>query len=217
MSKGERTRQMILERVAPLFNCQGYFGASLSDIMQQTGLEKGGIYNHFASKEQLALEAFDYAIARVRQVTRQALSDKKHAVERLYALISVFTAMIEDPPVAGGCPILNTAIEADDAQPALRARARHAMDEWFVTMRRILTKGIARHEIRPDVDIEAFATLFVATLEGGIMLSKLYGDPIYVRRCATYLTHYIETQLRAEQDQQTQIELSEEEIRSHQQ
>jgi len=61
MSKGEQTREMILAQAAQLFSRQGFFGSSLSDIMQETGLEKGGIYNHFSSKEQLALEAFDYA------------------------------------------------------------------------------------------------------------------------------------------------------------
>ncbi len=43
MSKGEQTKERILERAAQLFNQQGYFGSSLSDIMHETGLEKGGI------------------------------------------------------------------------------------------------------------------------------------------------------------------------------
>src|SRR5436305_10867326 len=79
MGKGEQTRAMILARVAPLFNQQGYFGSSLSDIMQQTGLEKGGIYNHFKSKEQLALQAFDYSYALLDQRIRTVLAGKKHA------------------------------------------------------------------------------------------------------------------------------------------
>src|SRR6266853_5930104 len=108
MSKGEETRERILARSAQLFNRQGYFGASLTDIMRETGLEKGGIYNHFASKEQLALEAFDYAYTLVSQRTRLALADKKHAVARLYAILTVFQSLVDDPPVAGGCPILNT-------------------------------------------------------------------------------------------------------------
>src|SRR5947209_13729400 len=114
MSKGEETRERILARSAQLFNRQGYFGSSLADIMRETGLEKGGIYNHFSSKEQLALEAFDYAYELVEQRVRQALTGKKHAVERLVAILSVFQSIADDPPVAGGCPILNTAIEADD-------------------------------------------------------------------------------------------------------
>ena len=120
MSKGEQTREMILAQAAQLFSRQGYFGSSLSDIMHETGLEKGGIYNHFSSKEQLALEAFDHVIALLEQRIRRLLSGKTHAIDRLLALVSHFQSLLDDPIVVGGCPILNTAIEADDAHPALR-------------------------------------------------------------------------------------------------
>lgn len=197
MSKGEQTREMILARAAQLFSRQGYFGSSLSDIMYETGLEKGGIYNHFASKEQLALEAFDYAVDLVGQRTRLALAGKVNAIERLQAIITVFQWLLEDPALAGGCPILNTAIEADDAQPALRDRARNAMDNWRATIHRIVQKGIARQEIRPEVDADALATLLIATLEGAIMLSKLYGDAVHMRCAVDHLTSYIDTNVRA--------------------
>ena len=61
MRKGEETRHEIIRKAAPIFNQKGYEGAALSDLMEATGLEKGGIYRHFDSKQQLAAEAFDYA------------------------------------------------------------------------------------------------------------------------------------------------------------
>jgi TetR/AcrR family transcriptional repressor of nem operon len=197
VSKGEQTREMILTRAAQLFSRQGYFGSSLSDIMHETGLEKGGIYNHFASKEQLALEAFDFAVELVSQRTRFALAGKVNAIDRLLAIITVFQGLVEDPALAGGCPILNTAIEADDAQPTLRDRARNAMDNWRATIHRIVQKGIARQEIRPEVDADTLATLLIATLEGAIMLSKLYGDTVHMRCAVDHLTSYIDTNVRA--------------------
>ncbi len=197
MTKGEQTREMILERAAPLFNQQGYFGSSLSDLMRVTGLEKGGIYNHFASKEQLALEAFDYAFGVHTQHMRMALANKKHAVERLHGLIAYFLEIIENPPVPGGCPILNTAVESDDAHPALRDRARRGMNELRGTLERILRRGIERQEIRPDVDVAAITTVFIATMEGAVMLSKLYQDPLYVRQAGEHLGRYIDTELRS--------------------
>jgi TetR/AcrR family transcriptional regulator, transcriptional repressor for nem operon len=54
MRKGEQTRQEIIRKAAPIFNQRGYDGAALSELMRATGLEKGGIYRHFKSKEQLA-------------------------------------------------------------------------------------------------------------------------------------------------------------------
>src|SRR5256884_4700278 len=193
MSKGEQTREMILAQAAQLFSRQGYFGSSLSDIMQETGLGKGGIYNHFSSKEQLALEAFDYAYGLVQERVRQALAGKLNAIERLLAIVSVFQGEVEDPPVAGGCPILNTAIEADDANELLRDRARSAMDDWRATIHRIVNKGIERQQIRPGVDADEVASILIATLEGAIMLSNLYKDPTYMQRAADHMERYIET------------------------
>jgi len=193
MSKGEETREKILARSAQLFNRQGYFGASLADIMRETGLEKGGIYNHFSSKEQLALEAFDYAYELVRQRVRLALAGKFNAIERLLAIVSVFQSITDDPPVAGGCPILNTAIEADDANEVLRDRARAAMDDWRATIHRIVHKGIERQEIRRAIDADEVASILIVTLEGAVMLSNLYKDPVHMHRAAAHMTRYIET------------------------
>ena len=64
-TKGAATRQRIVELAAPVFNQRGYVGASMRDLVDATGLEKGGIYNHFGSKEQLALEAYDHAMSLV--------------------------------------------------------------------------------------------------------------------------------------------------------
>lgn len=197
MSKGTQTKEMILERCAQLFSKQGYFGSSLADIMHETGLEKGGIYNHFDSKEQLALESFDYAFSLLQQRMKLALEGKTHAVERLYAILTYFQSLLEEPVIVGGCPILNTAIEADDAQPALRERALHAMDSLRDTIERIVAKGIRREEIRPEIDVAACATLFIATLEGAIMMSKLYRDTVHMQRAVEHLRWYIDTQMQA--------------------
>ena len=51
-TKGQQTRQAIVEKAAPLFNKKGFEGTSLSDLMQATGLQKGGIYRHFSGKEE---------------------------------------------------------------------------------------------------------------------------------------------------------------------
>jgi AcrR family transcriptional regulator len=193
MSKGEQTRERILASSAQLFNRQGYFGASLADIMRETGLEKGGIYNHFSSKEQLALESFDYAYGLIQERVRQALSGKFNAIERLLAIVTVFQGILEDPQVAGGCPILNTAIEADDANEVLRDRARSAMDNWRTTIHRIVNKGKERQQIRPGVDADEVASILIATLEGAIMLSNLYKDPLHIQRAADHIAHYIQS------------------------
>lgn len=71
MPKAKETKEKIVKQAAELFNQQGYAGSSISDIMRATGLQKGGIYNHFHSKQELALAAFDFASQQTSTVGRR--------------------------------------------------------------------------------------------------------------------------------------------------
>lgn len=195
-SKGERTREYIIQRAAEVFNTHGYAGTSLSDIMRLTGLEKGGIYNHFSSKDELAFAAFDYALGMQTERMRALFREHKHAVSRLIALIGYYFELARGEGIMGGCPILNTAIEADDAYPELKARARTAMRDLVDTVRRTLEKGKERGEIRDDADSEHAATFFVATMEGALMMAKLYEDETPLQTAETQIRAYIESALR---------------------
>lgn len=196
MSKGALTREKILERAAPVFNTRGYAGASLAGLMEATGLQKGGIYNHFGSKEELAAAAFDYAVARIQERFAAALRGRRGSRARLRAFLEFFRAYAANPPVAGGCPILNTAAEHDDGNPLLRRKAREAMDQWRQFLRRTVERGRAAGEFRAGVDPEHVATIFIATLEGAVLLAKLYRDPAHLERALAHLEHYLETGIR---------------------
>jgi AcrR family transcriptional regulator len=195
MSKAKITRAKIIKKAAELFNQKGYAGSSISDIMKATGLQKGGIYNHFKSKDELALEAFDYAYKCSSQRMWEAVRQKTNAIERLQALVSVHLDYVDNPPIPGGCPIMNTAIESDDTNPILRDRTQQAVTKWQSLISRIIQKGIKKREIRPDVEPDLVATIIISTVEGAIMMSKLYQDSIYLERAISYLKHYIKTDL----------------------
>jgi TetR/AcrR family transcriptional repressor of nem operon len=194
---GDETREKIIRQAAALFNTQGFAGASMSDIMAATGLQKGGIYRHFESKEQLALESFDYAVQVMGDRFRDALEGKRTALERLHAIISVFAEIPSNPPVPGGCPVMNAGIENDDGNPVLRERARDAMDGLRTLVVRVARGGIERGEVRPGVDPDELASVLISTLEGAVMLSKLYDDPAHVRRAVAHLERYLDESVRA--------------------
>jgi TetR/AcrR family transcriptional regulator, transcriptional repressor for nem operon len=190
-TKGEKTRRRIVEKAARVFNTKGYFGSSMSDLVREIGLEKGGIYNHFASKEELALEAFDYAAGNMQERFREALEGKEGALERLFAVVDVLGGLAEDPPVAGGCPVLNTAVESDDAHMKLKERAREAMSGWLRLIGSVIKEGVRNGEIRPGTDPRETASVVVATLEGAVMLSRLYDDPVYMKRSVNHLKEHL--------------------------
>ncbi len=193
MSKAKATKTHILHQAAQLFNQKGYAGSSIADIMQATGLKKGGIYNHFHSKDDLALQAFDYAVSLVQKRIWQSVKQETHALSRLKALLQLHLDYLDNPPLSGGCPILNTAIDSDDAHPLLRARAQKAMDSWRYFLIRLLDKGIQKRELKPDVEPEMVATFLISALEGGVMMSKLYQDGIHLQRVINHLNHYLDS------------------------
>jgi TetR/AcrR family transcriptional regulator, transcriptional repressor for nem operon len=193
MKKGERTRRRIVESAAGVFNTKGYFGSSMGDLVRETGLEKGGIYNHFGSKEQLACEAFDYAAGIMRERFEVALKGREGALGRLFAIVDVLGGLAEDPPVAGGCPVLNTAIESDDAHANLKEKAKDAMSSWLRLVGSIVKKGVRDGEFRSDTDPRETASVVVATLEGAVMLSRLYDDPAHMRRAMDHLKRHLES------------------------
>ena len=190
-TKGEKTRRRIVEKAAVVFNTKGYFGSSMGDLMREIGLEKGGIYNHFASKEELALEAFDYAAGTMQERFQAALEGKEGALERLFAIVDVLGGLAEDPPVEGGCPVLNTAVESDDAHMELKDRAREAMSGWLRLIGSIVKEGVRNGELRPDKNPRETASVVVATLEGAVMLSRLYDDPTYMKRSVDHLKEHL--------------------------
>jgi TetR/AcrR family transcriptional regulator, transcriptional repressor for nem operon len=192
MSKAEQTKEHIIKQAAELFNQKGYSGSSISDIMKATGLQKGGIYNHFKSKDELAIEAFDYAYRLTSQRVWEAVKKQTNAIARLQALVSVYLEYLDNPPISGGCPILNTAIESDDTHPALRDRVRGAVDGWRSLICRIIKKGIAKGEIQSSLEPDVIATVIISTVEGAVMMSKLYQDRIYLERAIAHLHDYIQ-------------------------
>ncbi|WP_374017844.1 TetR/AcrR family transcriptional regulator [Paenibacillus thiaminolyticus] len=155
----------------------------------------GGIYNHFANKDELALQAFDYAVELMKERYLQAVAGKTSACDQLISLFSVYNEIVENPPLEGGCPLLNTAIDTDDTHPALKEKARAAMDRWRGLLRSIIRSGIDTGEFRADADSESAIIFLTAAFEGGVMISKLYDNSEYMRVTVRQMVQYITTEL----------------------
>ncbi len=173
MRKGELTRERIIAQAAPLFNQRGFAGCSMQDVMDATGLEKGGLYRHFSSKEELATEVFRYAVARVNHLRSEKIDRGHGALAELRSTVRRFVEIRSD--VAGGCIIFNTAIEQDDGNPILRNMALKAIEDWKGRLAKVVEQGIRRGEIRKGTVPRRVANVLIATLEGALTISRLEG------------------------------------------
>jgi TetR/AcrR family transcriptional regulator, transcriptional repressor for nem operon len=196
MTKGQQTRREIIEKAAPLFNQKGYEGTSLSDLMDATGLQKGGIYRHFGSKEELAAAAFDYSWLKAASKRLDGLDDFANSVDRLKKMISNFVEL-RPGLVPGGCPLMNTAIESDDGNPVLRARAQKALQTWASRLSKIVRQGIARRQIDSTIHPQKLSQLIIATLEGTLLISRLQKTRQPLLDVRKHLDEYLERNVRS--------------------
>jgi AcrR family transcriptional regulator len=178
VKKSEKTKDFILEKCAPIFNQRGYIGTSLSDLEEATGLTKGCIYGLFQSKEELAVACFDHAQGLIHDRMECEAKKKDHAIDKLQAIFDMYRTFPDYWPIKGGCPILNTSIEADDTNPKLQQKVVTALEIWRRYFASIIAKGMRIGEIRADAKPHATATLFIALLEGATMMSKAYNDSL---------------------------------------
>ncbi|NEQ47356.1 MAG: TetR/AcrR family transcriptional regulator [Leptolyngbya sp. SIOISBB] len=191
MSKAQHTRDRIIEQAAKLFNQQGFAGVSMSALMAATGLKKGGLYNHFASKDELAIAAFNYSVQLASQRQFAAMRCQRRADDRLRAMVQTFVDNFDEISAWGGCPLMNTAIDSDDAHPQLREHARLAMNRWRELIEHIAQKGVERREFASQTDPRMVATIVISVLEGALALARLDGDRLPMQQAQTHLDSYI--------------------------
>jgi TetR/AcrR family transcriptional regulator, transcriptional repressor for nem operon len=195
VTKGERTRQHIIERAAPLFNKHGYAGTSLSDIMKATGLAKGGLYGNFKNKDEIAAVTFEYAYQKVKSAILMKLSGCTTVIEKLVGITQFYRNYITNPPIEGGCPLLNTSVEADDSFPFLKARARAAQNEMLQSLTDMFQAGKKNGELLSTLQPQREAENMYALIEGSIVMAKINDNPAILNRTLDRIREHIENVL----------------------
>ena len=188
----EKSRQEIIERAAPVFNKYGFAGTKLDMLIEATGFQKGGIYNHFDNKMDLARAAFKHNFQLLKNVYLKEENKSKSPTEQLIAFLHSFKFYVIHPPVLGGCPILNMAVEADDTDETNRLLVKEALNEWKAGIEVILKAGIASGDFHPTINPTKEALFIIATIEGSIMLGQIKKSTALMLDIADNLQRYIE-------------------------
>jgi len=191
VSKAERTKQFIIEKTAPIFNEKGYAGTSLNDLTKATGLTKGSIYGNFENKDDVALAVFDYNYNRVVEYIKAKSQATENSIERLLVYPDVYRNYLKTPFLQPGCPILNTATEADDTHPLLKEKAANALAFWKKAIENQIKRGIARGEIKADANPTEIAVILISLIEGAFMQAKVTGRTVELKIAMDYLEKMI--------------------------
>ncbi len=191
MRNPEHTRQLIIDHALPIFNTKGYNAASLSDITSATGITKGAIYGNFKNKDELATASFERGAELVMGHLKKRITKHRNAPDKLLSILDYYEEYIIEPPIPGGCPVLNSSIEADDNLPFLRSRVIRTVALIKDSLVKIINRGIVEGQVKRNVDADEFAISFYATIEGAISLSRIEGDLRSYRHIKRFLTKMI--------------------------
>jgi TetR/AcrR family transcriptional repressor of nem operon len=169
-SKTERTREHIIATTAAIFNKKGYAGTSIADLTKATKLTSGSIYGNFANKEEVALAAFDYNLARFRKVVQEAVDKCINTKDKLLMYIKAYHSSANLNFPEGGCPMLNTLTDCDDTFEPLRKKAADGIMLWKKDLVNIINNGIAEGVFLPQTKAEKTALHIIALSEFGFLM-----------------------------------------------
>lgn len=196
MNKVDETRKLIIQTSLALFNKKGYSQTSIQDIMDATGLPKGAIYRRFENKNEIALASFEYAGSIIWSFILEATNSKVTATDKVIAMFHVYQDAVYNPPVEGGCPLINTAIETDFGFPELHDKAAEAYKQTILFIQAIIDEGVRSKEYKRDIDSYSLASFLFSTMEGAVMASRLslHNEHMQhsIAHVKTLLQHYSE-------------------------
>jgi AcrR family transcriptional regulator len=174
LTKAEKTKQFILETAVPLYNEKGISGVNIDDVLAATKLTKGCLYGHFENKEDLSEQVIDLSLKMITEKIRTAVYKGKTIKGKIFAFLDFYKNPIETY-VSGGCPIFNTAVEADDNYPLIKEKVAKVFRNGQQELTALLQEGINNGEFSNTLDPVVLAFKLVASVEGGIVMCRVMG------------------------------------------
>ncbi|MNG75436.1 HTH-type transcriptional regulator TtgR [compost metagenome] len=174
LTKSEKTKQFILETASPLYNEKGISGVSIDDVLEATNLTKGCLYGHFNGKEDLSEQVIDYSLKKMSERVASVVSKGKTAKEKIFLYLDFYKNPL-DTYISGGCPIFNSAVEADDNFPTIKKKVAAVLNASQTGISNVLKEGITNGEFSEKLNSEVFAFKMLSAVEGGIVLSRTMG------------------------------------------
>jgi AcrR family transcriptional regulator len=182
MSKGDQTRQAILDRAVGLASAVGLEGLTIGRLAGDLELSKSGIFAHFQSKEALQVQVLEAAAARFVEVVLKPALQAPRGEPRVRALFERWLAWPKAVPQPGGCLFVAASIELDDKPGPARDLLVKLQQDWLDVLAVAVRTAIAEGHFRKSTDAEQFAFELYGTMLMCHQAMRLLRDPKAVAR-----------------------------------
>jgi AcrR family transcriptional regulator len=180
MSKGESTREAILDQALRRVSVVGLSGVSIGELASALNLSKSGLFAHFGSKERLAVEMLERASEHfIAHVLSPAIREPR-GEPRVRALFERWLSWSQAQE--GGCIFLQLGAEFDDQPGVVRDALVKAQRDWQSALAEAARISIREGHFRADLDPEQFGFEMYSLMIGCHHFQRLLGDPESVAR-----------------------------------
>lgn len=190
------TSEIILDKVAPIFNKQGYVGTSLTDITKATGLTKGAIYCNFSNKEDLALQSFQLNVSLAITPLFKLVVATQGSINKLLAITAYQRNYYDLVKDRGGCPMLRAGVDTKFINPLLFKAAQNLSQKFTSGLTTIISEGIIHNEIQENTDAVKYAKTILSLIEGSSLLAFTHNDPTYINEAMDFIDTAIIEKIR---------------------
>ncbi|HVT01774.1 MAG TPA: TetR/AcrR family transcriptional regulator [Thermoanaerobaculia bacterium] len=157
MSKGEQTREAILETALASASTVGLSALSIGDLARSVGMSKSGLFAHFESKENLQLEVLRSAVAHYIDVVVAPALRKPRGEARVRSLFENWFDWSSKSTLPGGCLFIAAASEFDDQPGPIREYLVSTQRDWLATLSQAARIAVEEGHFRRSLDTDQFA------------------------------------------------------------
>ena len=191
-----KRRNAILDAAARVIRERGFSHTSVDELIQATGLSgKSHFYHYFPSKEALGMAVIDRQFERFTErglvILREPMIEP---IDRLTLFIDTLVAVQREREGGTGSPFGNLAGELADSHEGFRQRLDEVFARWTGELVALLREvGPA---LREGVDTTRLARFIIASLEGGMLVTRVTRDISVMEGIGADLKRFVATHLR---------------------
>ena len=193
-TKGDLTRQNIINKSMQLFALKGYFHTSIADIVQATGLTKGGVYGHFRNKEEIWYAVYEECGRVWKGVIFDGVREIRDPLARIAKVIeNSLKNYLGGGVFEGGCFLLNSLVDLAGQAPDMSNHVLKGFQGFRNLIRQWLEEAQQQGLLKEGLNLPEIANFLVIAVNGASPLYAASKDPAMWRQTLEQLQYYLQT------------------------
>jgi TetR/AcrR family transcriptional regulator, transcriptional repressor for nem operon len=190
-----KLKEKIIHESLKQFSLKGYLSTSIQDIMAKTSASRGGLYNHFKSKDEIFLAVLSEARKIWRQRNLEGLDKIHKPLEKIKKLLENYRDryLKDRKTFPGGCIFVTLSVELDDQRPEFSHELKEGFRRFKAMIKKYLDEGKKQGELKSDINTGAVTEMIFAGMLGASVIHGMEKTSASIDKCFNALIDYLDS------------------------